>query len=234
MDKGPSDLDDVISVPGLGLVYTLAPSGSGTFLASPSSTANRVSINTFASETKQQIRPTAMATADAETDPVPQVVFRAKKKAKPYRQHTATTVENSESSLTANASEPAKEDVAPAATSALAASGNESTRDAPAAANSTAQDKKSRGEDEEEGLAVTELLKLRNARKHKLAGVGFRATDEKPSATGEEQNSMDGKGLIVRAAAGAAGSEVEQLIGGITKRFAPQTGLVGDLVNRHM
>jgi len=176
-----------------------------------------------------------MATADSGSNPAPQVVFRTKKKAKPYRQHTATTVENLESSFaTANASELTKEEASPAATSAPAASGIESTSDVPAAATSTAQDKKSSEEDEEDGLSVTELLKLRNARKHKLAGVGFRATDEKPSATGEEQNNMDGKGLVVRAAAGLAGSEVEQLIGGITKRFAPQTGFVGDLVNRHM
>ncbi|KAK4449432.1 hepatocellular carcinoma-associated antigen 59-domain-containing protein [Podospora aff. communis PSN243] len=85
-------------------------------------------------------------------------------------------------------------------------------------------------EDDSEERSVAEALRLRNARKHRNGGVVFRAgpssnwegsgmTDENPERSMVIHDSADGDSAI---------------LGGITQRFAPQTGLVGELVNKHM
>ncbi|KAK0733394.1 hepatocellular carcinoma-associated antigen 59-domain-containing protein, partial [Lasiosphaeria miniovina] len=83
----------------------------------------------------------------------------------------------------------------------------------------------------EQGLVVAEALKLRNARKHRHGGVGFRAGafshgDDSPAPNGNTE-----QGMVLHDGADAADGLI---LGGIPKRFAPQTGLAGELVNKHM
>lgn len=78
----------------------------------------------------------------------------------------------------------------------------------------------------DEQLPVSSLLRLRQVRKGRLGGVAFRAgsttqANEQPQNTEQSLVPHDG------------GAE-NPVIGGITTRFAPQTGLVGELVNKHM
>lgn len=95
-------------------------------------------------------------------------------------------------------------------------------------ASTSAQDR------DEEGLAVAEVLRLRNFRKHKLGGVGFRAG---PSSLGDDTAGSDEnteQSLVLHGGADAQQAAETTVVGGISRRFAPQTGLVGELVNRHM
>ncbi|KAK4131927.1 hypothetical protein BT67DRAFT_139154 [Trichocladium antarcticum] len=148
-----------------------------------------------------------MATVNTEADQTPQVVFRPGKKRKAYRQRpgqSETTISNSEIASGAAPSRP---------------------HDAPAAP--AAQDQN------EEGLSVAEVLRLRNARKPRHGGVGFRAgraADESAAAPSENPE----QGLVLHGNADARTGAESAMIGGISKRFAPQTGMAGELVNRHM
>ncbi|KAG7114050.1 hypothetical protein HYQ44_008752 [Verticillium longisporum] len=75
---------------------------------------------------------------------------------------------------------------------------------------------------EDDESSIAEALRLRNLRKSRLNGVGFRAQtreDEPSSSTALIPKTQD---------------EETAPDGGITNRFAPQTGLVGELVNKHM
>lgn len=85
-------------------------------------------------------------------------------------------------------------------------------------------------DDDDDGPSVAEALRLRHAKKHRHGGVAFRAG---PSSLGESNGNESNpeQGLVLHDGPGPEDSAV---IGGITKRFAPQTGLVGELVNRHM
>ena len=151
---------------------------------------------------------TNMATIDAETEAAPQVVFRPGKKRKIYRQRAEepeSTLSNGENPTEASSATP---------TSAFATP---------------------TGPDEDAaGPTVAEALRLRNLRKHKHGGVGFRTG---PSglggdrAGGEENSEM---GMVLHGNADAQLGAETAVIGGISKRFAPQTGMVGELVNRHM
>ncbi len=130
--------------------------------------------------------------------PEPQVVFRANKKRKAYRQR-------------AEASGDAEDVVGAAPTAA----------DKDEAANGQTQ-----SEDVTE-TAVAEALRLRNARKSRLKGVGF--TVESAARDGHaDDDANDERSLVVR------GQEEPAPVGGIPVRFAPQTGLTGELVNKHM
>ena len=82
----------------------------------------------------------------------------------------------------------------------------------------------------EDALAVAEALRLRSARRAKLGGVSFQAGHSSgiPSKSGDETS------LVLRQDGGDSGKTSDPLVGGITKRFAAQTGLVGELVNKHM
>lgn len=78
------------------------------------------------------------------------------------------------------------------------------------------------GTSETEGLSVAEVLRLRNSRKSKLKGVEFRP--EAPPKDG----AFTGPSPVPK-------DEVaEALELGMSRRFAPQAGLVGELVNKHM
>lgn len=65
----------------------------------------------------------------------------------------------------------------------------------------------------------------RQARKSRFGGVAFRAG----STREDEQSDNPERGLVPHDA-----SAENPIIGGIRNRFAPQTGLVGELVNKHM
>lgn len=107
------------------------------------------------------------------------------------------------------------------------------TDTAPAGPN-TAPVTSADGDENEEGRSVAEVLRLRNARKHRTGGVGFRAGLSSlgdDAATGEQSAEQ---GLVLHGSADAQQAADSAIIGGISKRFAPQTGLVGELVNRHM
>jgi hypothetical protein len=86
-------------------------------------------------------------------------------------------------------------------------------------------------EDSGDGRSVAEVLRLRNLRKQRHGGVAFRAgpygygDDSSATAENSEQS------MVLHDSADADDSGI---LGGITQRFAPQTGLVGELVNKHM
>ena len=77
-------------------------------------------------------------------------------------------------------------------------------------------------EDEDQGVSVAEALRLRNARRPKHRGVEFRRegdTQQRAGLTPEDGS------LVLH--------EQQQLMG-IDTRFAPQTGMTGEAVNKHM
>jgi hypothetical protein len=151
-----------------------------------------------------------MATMNAESEPPPQVVFRPGKKRKPYRQRPEGPEQ-------------------PILNSEIA------TDNAPPATNSAPVTPALQNEDEE-GLSVAEVIRLRNARRHKHGGVGFRpegTTSDDKTAVDDE---ITERSLVLHdgAEAGTQPGPETAVLGGISKRFAPQTGLVGELVNKHM
>ncbi|KAM0287731.1 hypothetical protein ACHAQH_000262 [Verticillium albo-atrum] len=77
---------------------------------------------------------------------------------------------------------------------------------------------------EEDDSSIAEALRLRNIRKSRTNGVGFRAQNRE-----DESSSSSSRALIPKPQEEDTAPE-----GGITNRFAPQTGLVGELVNKHM
>ena len=95
-------------------------------------------------------------------------------------------------------------------------------------ASSNAHDTPTELDENEEGFSVAEVLRLRSSRKHKHGGVGFRAGGGAASDENTEQ------GLVLYGNADAQAGAESAIIGGISKRFAPQTGMAGELVNRHM
>ncbi len=83
------------------------------------------------------------------------------------------------------------------------------------------------GEDEEEDVSVAQLLRQRR-RQTRAKGIEFRV--EKPA--GEDDDAMEVDRSLVLAEQGPAPGD--EVLGGIPGRFAPQTGLGVELVNRHM
>ena len=77
--------------------------------------------------------------------------------------------------------------------------------------------------DAEEHVSLSAIR--RQARKGRLGGVAFRAG---PSRADEHSENTE-QSLVMHD-----GSADTPIIGGITKRFAPQTGMVGELINKHM
>jgi hypothetical protein len=151
---------------------------------------------------------TAMATANAEADTPPQVVFRPGKKRKMYRQR---------------AEEPES-----------ATSSTETPTEAAAVASSSAPATPAERVEDEEELSVAEVLRLRNSRKHKHGGVGFRAGPLGLDGDREASEENTEQGLVLHGNPDAQQGAEAAVIGGMSKRFAPQTGLVGELVNKHM
>jgi hypothetical protein len=85
---------------------------------------------------------------------------------------------------------------------------------------------------EDVDISVTEVLRLRQARRAKFGGgVGFRAGQGARDRV--ETTESDETALVRRDEASEAARQAEVLMG-MTKRFAPQTGLAGELVNKHM
>ncbi|KAK3956422.1 hepatocellular carcinoma-associated antigen 59-domain-containing protein [Pseudoneurospora amorphoporcata] len=159
----------------------------------------------------------------------PPVFFRAGKKKRAFRQRAEETdaepAAQTDSWATINTSSDAT------ATGQTAASTTEPAVSGTVATATTAGPTAKREEDKEGGgLSVTEVLRLRNAKKHRLGGVAFRAGDvSSPTPQNAEQ-------AMVLHDSGSGGAEVQEaaILGGVAKRFAPQTGMVGELVNKHM
>jgi hypothetical protein len=128
----------------------------------------------------------------------PQVVFRPSKK----RKHLRQRAEEPETKTDEAAQQPAAQ--------ALAHDG---------------ETKHDTNSDIEES-SVAEALRLRNARKARLKGVGFRPE----SASIASENTNAEQSLVLKDDPNG-GDAMEY---GISKRFAPQAGLVGELVNKHM
>lgn len=140
----------------------------------------------------------------------PQVVFRPGKKRKIYRQRPR----EAEGSPTGAANEK------PATTSILSPRSSLELREA------------SYADPEEEGIHVAEVIRRRNARKARLGGVAFRAESTPRSEGGIAGDGGTEQALVVHEGGGS--DTVDTPVGGIVKRFASQTGLVGELVNKHM
>lgn len=85
-------------------------------------------------------------------------------------------------------------------------------------------------EAEETEVSVAELLRQRR-RQTRLKGIGF--APEKTVYPGEFDGYGDGE-RAVAVADGQRATSPDVVMGGIPGRFAPQTGLVGELVNKHM
>ncbi|KAI1209100.1 uncharacterized protein F4807DRAFT_461219 [Annulohypoxylon truncatum] len=161
-----------------------------------------------------------MDSANSEATPEPQVIFRGKKR-KTYRQRAEPTSDTNINNNNVN------EDASPATTAAEApqpATASPNLTEAPTTTTATEEEEK------ESGLTVSEVLRLRNARKARLGGVKFGGptSDAPPSATATEM--LDDLSLMIREEEG----KVLDVAAGVQKRFAPQTGLSTELVNKHM
>lgn len=80
---------------------------------------------------------------------------------------------------------------------------------------------------DEEGLSVAEIIRQRNARKHRLKGVGFGADDASATAA----NADDELSLMIREEEQKA---IDLSNGGVNRRFTAQTGVSSELVNKHI
>lgn len=145
----------------------------------------------------------------SETNPEPQVVFRSSKKRKQFRQRAE------ESNVKTD----------------------DTTNQAAAAPAASAQDDDAKPRDgddeasEPEGISVAEALRLRNARKSRLKGVEFRP-EGAPSKSTADGAADSEQNLAHHQKEGAGAPEPMEY--GVSRRFAPQAGLVGELVNKHM
>lgn len=143
-----------------------------------------------------------MESSSAETPDQPQVVFRAGKKRKNYRQRAEETAPETD--------EPKIET-------------DESSAPPPKGDAQPVNDDDSKLQ--AEGLSMAEVIRLRNARKPKLKGVEFRPESAPKAAAPNPEQSLVTKDV--------APSD-DSVIAGISRRFASQTGIVGELVNKHM
>lgn len=137
------------------------------------------------------------------------VIFRASKKKKAYRQR------------------PQEPDETTAAdTNPVAAS-------APAPPEAPSAPRPADDDDEETGISVAEAIRRRNAKKHKLGGITFHARTLAPAHDSVDENTE--RGMVLHDAENALKSQRDaDMPFGISTRFAPQTGLVGELVNKNM
>lgn len=136
-------------------------------------------------------------------NPEPQVIFRTNKKRKHFRQRAEQPGAKDDDASTQAAVPPTQAQVDQA-----------NLHDDAGATSET------------EGQSVAEALRLRNMRKSRLKGVGFRP--EGTSAASEESNTE--RSLVIKDDTNAA----DAMDYGVSRRFAPQAGLVGELVNKHM
>ncbi|KAI0974483.1 hypothetical protein F4678DRAFT_378583 [Xylaria arbuscula] len=80
-----------------------------------------------------------------------------------------------------------------------------------------------------DALSLSEALRLRNARKSRLRGVIFSADNN--AQPGASEGGDDELSLMIREEEKKA---MDQSIAAANKRFAPQTGLSGEIINKHM
>ncbi|KAK5632986.1 hypothetical protein RRF57_008700 [Xylaria bambusicola] len=137
------------------------------------------------------------------------VLFRGKKR-KTYRQRPGTEDEDGTS---ANPIDPVIDAVNAATTQA-------STPDPVVTSTDKEQD---------EALSIREALRLRNARKSRLRGVAFGVEDNAQS--GGPAGGEDDLSQMIRE---EEKKVMDQTIVAANKRFAPQTGLSGEIINKHM
>ncbi|KAI0553563.1 P-loop containing nucleoside triphosphate hydrolase protein [Xylaria curta] len=84
--------------------------------------------------------------------------------------------------------------------------------------------------EDDESISISEaLLRLRNARKSRLRGVTFGV--DNGAQAGGAQGDDDELSQMIREEEKKA---MEQSVTAANKRFAPQTGLSGEIVNKHM
>ena len=187
-----------------------------------------------------------MDTQTTSPTPEPQVVFRGKKR-KAYRQRTETDDRDDATTRGATPVAPSHngtmdptidQSSAPSDPSAPAA-----TATSPGQENGKKTAKEEQEEEEEKGLSVAEVLRLRNARKSRLGGVKFSAVDSAGSRgtadgqTGGEDDingNMDDLSLMIREEESRVVERSTTAAAGVKGRFAPQTGLSSELINKHM
>ncbi|KAH6626005.1 hepatocellular carcinoma-associated antigen 59-domain-containing protein [Chaetomium sp. MPI-SDFR-AT-0129] len=162
-----------------------------------------------------------MEPINAEPDAAPPILFRPGKKRKNYRQRATEETDNAIDSNTTGEAETAQARV---------------SADPPPSGNDGPMTTVDHGgsSEREEGLTVSEIRRLRNARKHRQGGVGFRASPSGFAGDGATNEENSERGVVLHGSADAQQGAEAAVIGGISRRFAPQTGLVGELVNRHM
>lgn len=151
----------------------------------------------------------------------PQPVFFRGKKRKTYRQRPGTQAE----------AEAEAEDKASTAPTDAALDAPNASVTTTTIARTLTPDRiaASADEEQEEALSISEALRLRNARKSRLRGVTFGVDN------GTQSEGLDGGddelSQMIREEEKKA---IEQSITVANKRFAPQTGLSGEIVNKHM
>jgi hypothetical protein len=78
-------------------------------------------------------------------------------------------------------------------------------------------------------VSMSEILRLRKLRKHRVGGVEFRAS----TANGRGDEGQEGTIVLHESSRADHEKEIVSHGGGVTRRFAKQTGMVGD-VDKHM
>lgn len=186
-------------------------------------------------------------TATTPAEPPVQVVFRGKKR-KAYRQRTETEDNDINSSNNDASPAPALPAVNQARNTSVPANdpspaSPSNAIDAITVPQQGSREDESAAEDEK-GLSVAEVLRRRNVRKSRLGGVKFSATDSAllgaGSAAGGEYNgnatssNNDDLSLMIREEESRVIERSSTAAAGVNRRFAPQTGLSSELINKHM
>lgn len=143
----------------------------------------------------------------------PPVFFRGKKR-KTYRQRPGAEDEGGDGGALTNHVDPVSDAVN------VTASTPASIPDPVATSNEKEQD---------EALSIREALRLRNARKSRLRGVAFGV--DGAAQTGGAASEDDELSQMIREEEKKA---MGQSITAPSKRFAPQTGISGEIINKHM
>ncbi|KAI0135224.1 hypothetical protein F4814DRAFT_400195 [Daldinia grandis] len=160
-----------------------------------------------------------MDSTASESTPIPQVIFRGKKR-KTYRQRA----------------EPADDDDGRSrSVETPRLEGTPTESDAPGKTGTPISIQSEDAEGEEKGLSVAEVLRLRNARKARLGGIKFGAgnnygSNDATLTTNGLGDGLDDLSLMIREEENKA----LDIAAGVKKRFAPQTGMAAELVNKHM
>ncbi|KAI1326186.1 hypothetical protein F5Y16DRAFT_235022 [Xylariaceae sp. FL0255] len=179
---------------------------------------------------------TIPAAEEAPSQPLP-IVFRGKKR-KTYRQRATDDDDDDDEPLTSIP----MTDTAPSNGPTSPSTSNPASSAIDNAAASSVPD----ATQNQPSLSISEALRLRNARRSNKfrGGVAFRATndataesDGKETGSGAGADGLDDLSLMIREEEQKAIVEQKNTLSAAVaanKRFAPQTGLSGELVNRHM